>query len=45
MGGIHYVWRYSLNCIEIYRIILIEELQPKTYFSDDEIETAGENNE
>ena len=35
---------YNLTLDDV-RIILLEELQPKTDFSDDEIETEGENNE
>ena len=35
---------YNLS-LEDVRIILLEELQPKTDFSDDEIETEGEENE
>lgn len=35
---------YNLTLDDV-RIILLEELQPKTDFSDDEIETAGESDE
>jgi len=35
---------YNLTLDDV-RIILLEELQPKTDFGDDEIETEGENNE
>ena len=31
--------------IKTYEDILLEELQPKTDFGDDEIETEGDNNE